>query len=253
MNINTTLAIRIGFEVPSYTYDEPQFDEIIDPFFLSPTGQPENGPIFLVKENNIVSEQTFLIAIQVTDSAPFSAAIQPATLGEDYRFGQGGQASQLFLPSQQRIAFLFELFTDTLAEGTEAFQATVFPEDTQDLGGGVVEQFPISSVPVFSSSEIFITIVDDDRKFEIHQCSCSNFFLLFIAIIIGFANTSYTVDEAAGTLQVDVQVFSPPDDQPLQPTIYLVIQTVSGSASKCIELVYLKSIVLTMCIISWRK
>ena len=98
-----------------------QFDEIIDPFFLSPTGQPENGPIFLVKENNVLSEQTFLISIQVTDSAPVS--IQPATLGQDYRFGQVGQTSQteVFLPSQQRNPFLFELLTDTLAEGTEAF------------------------------------------------------------------------------------------------------------------------------------
>ena len=61
-----------------------------------------------------------------------------------------------------------------------------------------------------------------------------------IAIIIGFANTSYTVNEAAGTLQVEVQVFSPPDGQPLPATVNLVIQSVSGSASKCTELVSLK-------------
>ena len=100
------------------------------------------------------------------------------------------------------------------------------------------------------SFEIFITIVDDDRKFQIYQCDCSNLTSFScLAIIIGFANASYTVDETAGTLQVDVQVFSPPDNQPLPPTTYLVIQTVSGSASKCTEPVYLKSIdVVTVCI-----
>ena len=60
------------------------------------------------------------------------------------------------------------------------------------------------------------------------------------AIIIGFTNTSYTVDEIIGTFQVEVQIFSPPNDQPLQAAIELVIQSVSGSASKCTELMYLK-------------
>ena len=50
--------------------------------------------------------------------------------------------------------------------------------------------------------------------------------------MIGFANTSYTVSETVGMLQVDVQVFNLPDDQRLPATVNLVIQTVSGSASK---------------------
>ena len=53
-----------------------------------------------------------------------------------------------------------------------------------------------------------------------------------LAIIIGLTNTSYTVDEGIGTLQVEVRVFSPPDDQPLPASVHLVIQSVSGSASK---------------------
>ena len=57
---------------------------------------------------------------------------------------------------------------------------------------------------------------------------------------------SYTVDEGIGTLQVDVQVFSPPDDQFIQGTRLLVIQTVSRSASKCTDIVYFK--VLMLCI-----
>ena len=39
--------------------------------------------------------------------------------------------------------------------------------------------------------------------------------------------------------EVTVQVFSPPDNQVLPATVELVIQTVSGSASKYTELVYL--------------
>ena len=59
-------------------------------------------------------------------------------------------------------------------------------------------------------------------------------------IIIGFTNISYTVDEDIGTLQVDIRVLNVPDDQPLPASVDLVIQSVSGSASKCTELVYLK-------------
>ena len=51
-------------------------------------------------------------------------------------------------------------------------------------------------------------------------------------ITIGFADASYTVNESVGTFQVDVQVFNPTDDQPLPPSVYFVIQTVSGTASK---------------------
>ena len=65
-----------------------------------------------------------------------------------------------------------------------------------------------------------------------------------LAIVIGFTNTSYTVDEGIGILQVDVQIFNLLEDQFIQGTTLLVIQTVSGSASKCTELVYLKVLML---------
>ena len=63
------------------------------------------------------------------------------------------------------------------------------------------------------------------------------FFMLYtilscLAIIIGFTNTSYTVNEDIGTLQVDVRVLNVPDEQPLPFSVELVIQSVSGSASK---------------------
>ena len=162
--IDTTIAIRIGFELPGYNYTEPLFDEFIDQGYVSLTGRPENGPIFLVKEGNVTSEQTFLVSFQVTDSAP--PGIQSATIDQDYRFGGTGQTSQteFFFPQQQRIPFRFELRADTLPEGNEAFQASVSPEDTRDLGGGNFEQFPTSLTPLTLRSDVFITILDDDRK-----------------------------------------------------------------------------------------
>ena len=78
-------AIRIGFELPGYTYTEPSFDEFIDQSFMSPTGRPENGPVFLAKENNTISEQIFQVSFQVTDSTPTN--IQSATIHRDYYFG----------------------------------------------------------------------------------------------------------------------------------------------------------------------
>ena len=55
-----------------------------------------------------------------------------------------------------------------------------------------------------------------------------------LAIIIGFTNASYcnTVNEGIGTLQVDVRVLNVPDEQLLPVSVELVIQSVSGSASK---------------------
>ena len=144
--------------------EPPEFDEFIDQFYVSPTGRPENGPIFLAKENNVISEQTFLVSFQVTDSAP--SGIQSATIDQDYRFAGPGQTSQtnFFYPSQQRIPFPFELRADTLPEGTEAFQASVSPEDSRDIGGGMMEQFPTSLNPGILAPDIFIMILDDDRK-----------------------------------------------------------------------------------------
>ena len=155
--------------MPGYTYDEPLFEETIDQFYVSPTGRPENGPVYLVKEDNVISEQTFLVSIQITDSAPSGTNIQAAQIEQDYSIGQPiGQTSitRDFFAFEQRIDFRFLLFTDTLPEGDEAFQASVSPEDTRDIGGGVVEQFPTSLNPLNLASEVFITIIDDDRKFQ---------------------------------------------------------------------------------------
>ena len=50
--------------------------------------------------------------------------------------------------------------------------------------------------------------------------------------MIGFTNMNYNIDEGTGLLQVEVKVYSPLDNQLLPANVNLVIQTVSGSASK---------------------
>ena len=179
------LAIRIGFEQPRYTYMEPQFDTPIDEFFERNIPPGDSGPIYLAKENNVISEQTFLISVQVTDSAPSGTNIQSATIDQYYLFG-GLRTSEtiLFDPFEQRILVGFELLADTLPEGTEAFQASASPEDAIETrapnGTIILERFPTPLSPEVLAPEAFIIILDDDRKFYTHfafSCTMSHLFL----------------------------------------------------------------------------
>ena len=217
---------------------------------MSPTGRPENGPVFLIKEDNVISEQTFLVSIQVETFYGFGTVI-----GQDIHLGQSGQESvtERFNASQQKIPFRFTLLPDTISEGPEDFLAYLYPVDAQSLPDGTEERFPTSFLGSFI--DVLVTILDDDRKFQAHVILLPyvNFFLTLLAIVIGFTDTSYTVDEGVGTLQVDIRVFNVPDDQLLAIFVGLVIETVSGSASKCTELVYLTSIDHSCIFISWRK
>ena len=52
------------------------------------------------------------------------------------------------------------------------------------------------------------------------------------AIIIGFENIIYTVDESIGMLEVYVRVISPPEDVQLFAAVDIVIQTTAVNASK---------------------
>jgi hypothetical protein len=181
-----TIAIRIGFELPGYTYSEPPYYsiEVIDQFFVSATGRPKNGPIYLIKEDNVTSEQTFLVSINVTDEAP--SGIQSATFGQDYRLSVPTRIHSIFFnASQQRVPFAFTLLADyyAFADGTEAFQARVSSEDTRDIGGGIVEQFPTFQNPISLASDVFITIEAGapERKLQIslHYQVLKNMSFLF--------------------------------------------------------------------------
>ena len=159
-------AIRIGFELPSYTYLERMFDEDIDDFFEPESGLAANGPVFLAKEDNVTSEQTFLVVIQTSGSVPPGKFIEPATLGVDYRLpGSTTVVVLQFPPRFQRINFPFTLLFDTLPEGTEAFLASSAPEDTAQLPDGTTVPLSTYLHPNALFSESFIIIEDDDREF----------------------------------------------------------------------------------------
>ena len=166
----------------------------------------------MVKEGGVISEQTFLISIQVTDSAPSGTNIQTATLLQDYEFGDGIRTSvtEFFFPFQQRIPFRFSLFADELPEGTEAFQLSASPKDSRPRGPGQPdERFPASLTPEVLVTEVFVTILDDDRKIQsimAGHCTFLANFILFLVIIIGFTNTSYTVSESDGVAYIQIRV-----------------------------------------------
>ena len=148
---------------------EPEFTQLIDQLFMSSSGFPVNGPVYLTKEDNVVSEQSFLVAIQVIDSGPPGTSIQPATIGDlDYRLVRGDQSSvTLSFPAYEtRINVPFTLLADSVPEGTEAFQASISPVDTQMRLDGTIEIFPTFLSPHTLTSEIFVIIEDDDRKLK---------------------------------------------------------------------------------------
>ena len=146
-------AIRIGFELARYEFLEPQFEEFIDELFVPDSGLPINGPVYLAKENNVITEQTFQIIFQISNVAPPGEGIQPATPDVDY---QASQTSIInFPPTDQRLDFPFTLFTDNNPEDTEAFQIGSTP--STQIG-------PIYQAPSVFFPQTFVIIQDDDGE-----------------------------------------------------------------------------------------
>ena len=157
-------VIRIGFELPRYTYMELDFDEEIDSTFVSPTNLTANGPIYLAKEDNVRSEQTFRIIVQAADSVPPNTQnINPATIGVDYSVGVRTTPVVEFLPSMQKVNFKFTLRADNIPEGTEAFRASSSSEDTAEVDGMEID-LPDYLPPSTLSAETFVIIEDDECK-----------------------------------------------------------------------------------------
>ena len=146
---------------------EPMFEETIDEFFEPPVNSTISGPVFLLKENDVVSEQTFLIVIEVSEATPPNQNnINQATRGAD--FTSADSLLVQFLPRDQRINFQFNLLPDDFPEKTESFLATSAPEDS-GLIGGVTFNAPSFLPPVTLSDRTFILIEDNDCKFhEVH-------------------------------------------------------------------------------------
>ena len=139
------------------------FEETIDQFFVPPANSTISGPVFLLKENDVVSEQTFLIVIEVSEATPPNQNnINRATRDADFTSALAPvvQFSSLI----QRINFDFTLLPDNFPEGTESILATSAPEDSFEVDGELFSA-PSFLPPVTLSDRTFILIEDDDRKF----------------------------------------------------------------------------------------
>ena len=171
MNLRTRLAIlmpislysgiEIGFEFPTYTYTEPTFDESIDENFIPKSGLPINGPIYLAKENDRLTEQTFQLYVHFSSSVPpvNKTNIQPATRNEDYSSnGELNNVVLQFRPEQQRINVAFSLFPDDVPEGTEAFLIGTSSDKTAQLADGRMVDVPTFLNPTTLSAESFVII-----------------------------------------------------------------------------------------------
>ena len=69
-------------------------------------------------------------------------------------------------------------------------------------------------------------------RFSIEKYDYYCYYVLISAIIIGFEETNYAVNESVGMLQVYVSVISPPPDVELFATVVIGIQSVARTASK---------------------
>ena len=129
------VAIFIGFEFASYTYEEQEANIT--------TGQ-QLQVIHLIK--SIESEQTFDIVIRATYSGG-----RPATFDVDYTAG-AAVTQYDFRFDQDRLVFPITLLDDEIPEGTETFQLISLP-----LAGGA----PFNP-SVNSTTTVFI--LDNDCK-----------------------------------------------------------------------------------------
>lgn len=136
--------------------------------------RPESGPIFIVKHDNVTTEQIFLLEIRFIDSVPSGpmyTGIHPATAKQDYRHTPGVTSTsfRLFYASQQRISLYFELFPDTLPEGTEAFQITLSSVASRSfIDERARERVEILPTPEILIQKVAVVIEDDDCEFQIH-------------------------------------------------------------------------------------
>ena len=120
-----------------------------------------------MKESGRVSEQSFLLLIQLSDSG-FTLSypsIQLATLGRDFEIAnatnQGDSALTLeFTPSQQRIDFSINILQDSIPEKMEVFRARLLLPGVGPMG--TPGYIPYQN-DVFSEALIYIE--DDDSEY----------------------------------------------------------------------------------------
>ena len=138
--------------------------------FTEPRGRQLITDMVILKENNVVTEQTYSVVI--TTSTPADPHLNAATLEpvgggiHDYSLGTPGQTYSIIEinPDVQSIRFNFFLNGDQSPEGVESFQATIIPKG-----------FPTYRSPTTLFTTTLINIIDDDGKFKIISlCNCQH-------------------------------------------------------------------------------
>ena len=135
--------VTIGFERESYT-------------FMEPSSSTQIMEVFLVKEEGRTTERNYRIAVNIENptlpGVSFATA-QDETSDNDYNITSGDIKSKelVFLSSQQRIEFSFNLHPDEFTEGREGFLAILAPSD-----GSLQYTLPNASSNVFISTTIII-------------------------------------------------------------------------------------------------
>ena len=122
--------------------------------------------MFLTKESGRISEQSFLLLIELSDSGftlPDSS-IRLATLGLDFEIANATDQEQPdltleFTSFQQRIYFSLEIIQDSIPEETEVFRARLLMPGVGPMGA---PGYILYQNDVFSEALIYIT--DDDSK-----------------------------------------------------------------------------------------
>lgn len=138
--LHLSLAIRIGFVLSAYTFQEPVFDDFVD--------------IVLATENNVTSEQIFEISLTIANVVPDGSGFEVAELGSDYRGLPMIPFNRNFLPFQRELRITFELLADDTPEPMEAFMIS--------SSSNALPSYLSPSSPFYQQT--FVVIEDDDGE-----------------------------------------------------------------------------------------
>lgn len=129
--------IRIGFQSETYVFTEPSSLMQVD--------------VLLQKENGAITEQTYRILVNISDSVQ----LESATQGDDYSVASNPTILEMG-PEQETVSFPFSLLANGLPEVTEGFSAMSSPE-------GSLQYSP--PLTLFATARV--SIQDDDRTLHI--------------------------------------------------------------------------------------
>ncbi len=167
-----------------------------------------------------------MVSLFLTAPEGLGVAI-PSTNTEDNDFEFPSSSLLSIEPDETETFADLTIFGDDLPEATEAAQLRLsLPTDTESPGFETLAQYP----------SFFIIIEDDDSELLLVIQSSDNYNANFSGFLIGFENSSYTVDEGDSNfgfqfLEVCVRMLEPSDDTPLGSVIINYgVEIVPGSA-----------------------